>query len=238
MHCVGHTTIEYPLTDKAIAEILDAIQPAIEAAGGKCLVLIDTLRSAFVGEDYDERDESSMVRLLRPLQRLAKKYNACVVVLHHNAKYSNAYSGSTAIAAVADTLWNWKSDKIALTGELIMEGTRGDSQYPITFAYRMDDQRYYYFGSKAEQNQAEEDKRIYHVIKYLDGQSRTLKELEEPTGKNRTAITRAIDDAYEAHYVTRCGLGTKASAFQYALTDSGREIIQRYATQDQLGLLG
>ena len=161
-----------------------------------------------------------------------------MVVLHHNAKYSNAYSGSTAIAAVADTLWNWKSDKIALTGELIMEGTRGDSQYPITFAYRMDDQRYYYFGSKAEQNQAEEDKRIYHVIKYLDGQSRTLKELEEPTGKNRTAITRAIDDAYEAHYVTRCGLGTKASAFQYALTDSGREIIQRYATQDQLGLLG
>ena len=116
LYAVDHTTIEYPLTDTAIAGILDAIQPAIEAAGGKCLVLIDTLRSAFVGEDYDERDESSMVRLLRPLQRLAKKYNACVVVLHHNAKYSNAYSGSTAIAAVADTLWNWKSDKIALTG--------------------------------------------------------------------------------------------------------------------------
>ena len=235
---MDHTTIEYPLTDKAIGGILDAIQPAIEAAGGKCLVLIDTLRSAFVGEDYDERDESSMVKLLRPLQRLAKKHNACVVVLHHNAKHSDAYSGSTAIAAVADTLWNWKSNKVALTGELIMEGTRGDSQYPITFAYRMDDQRYYYLGSKGEQNQAEEDKRLYHVIKYLDGpQPRTLNELVEPTGKNTAAITRAISDAYEAHYVTRLGKGTKASAFQYALTDSGREIIQRYATQDQLGLL-
>ena len=72
LYAVNHQTITYPLTDATIASILDAIQPAIEAAGGKCLVLIDTLRSAFVGEDYDEVDPSSMVKLLRPLQQVAK----------------------------------------------------------------------------------------------------------------------------------------------------------------------
>ena len=68
-------------------------------------------------------------------------------------------------------------------------------------------------------------------------QPRTINELVKPTGKNTTAITRAIADAYEAHYITRLGMGTRASAFQYIVTDSGRGIIERYAAQDQLGLL-
>ncbi|WP_158261277.1 MULTISPECIES: AAA family ATPase [Pirellulaceae] len=96
----------------------------------KPLVIIDTFRSAF---DADEMDVASCKQLLYPLQRVAQRQDAAILILHHRPKSGAKYSGQTAIPGALDYLWMWDSDPEIRRAKLSLVGTRGDLQEPLEF---------------------------------------------------------------------------------------------------------
>jgi len=159
------------------------------------VIIVDTMRSAFCA---DELSVQEMVNLLVPLKQLAYDTGWLVIVLHHNAKHSNQYSGSTAIAAIPDYLWNWTSNKRTREGMLEMEG-RCDYQEALCFLY---DRRNIFTGTVAEKAGAKrEDKREHDLDELLphcpiDWYPRVeickASEMSESTFKRRVAI--AVED--------------------------------------------
>ena len=107
------------------------------------------------------------------LKILAERTNACICLLHHNAKMTNSYSGSTAIAAVADCMWNFHSDKEKFTGKLIMEGIRGAHQQPLHFTYDMGKQRYFFAGTAGDLAQVKDEAEHYKILKHLQHDYKT-----------------------------------------------------------------
>ena len=129
---VDRENIPRPLTPQFIVDALVELQTEIgQAEVQRGVVIVDTFRTAFVP---DTNGEQEMLKILVPLKSLAQKTGWLVMALHHNAKATNAYSGSTAIAGVADYLWNWTKNIPALTNLLSQEG-RGDYEEPQRFEY-------------------------------------------------------------------------------------------------------
>ena len=149
-HRVNPRNIPRPITPQFILTAIDKLKKAMGDIGKKGFVVIDTMRSAFAGSGKDELNPQQMIDLLVPLKQLAYDSGWLVLVLHHNAKHSDQYSGSTAIAAVADYMWNWSSDKKKLTGTLEFAGGRDDHQLPLDFTFDMTSQRNVFIGSRPE----------------------------------------------------------------------------------------
>jgi hypothetical protein len=119
-----------PLDPVKIEKIIVAFKKG--CINQKPFVIIDTLRSAF-GED--EMDVKEMRKLLYPLQRVAQRQQAAILILHHRPKSGAAYSGQTAIAGACDYFWTWDVEKEKCQGTLKLYGTRGDPQSPLVFQY-------------------------------------------------------------------------------------------------------
>ena len=98
----------------------------------KPLVIIDTFRSAF---NESEMDVDEIKKVLYPLQRVAQRQEAAILVLHHRPKSGAKYSGQTAIPGALDFLWVWEVDRERRTGTLELYGTRGDVQPSLHFRY-------------------------------------------------------------------------------------------------------
>ena len=170
-----------PLTIEHTEKCIELLSQQIEVIGKKGLLIIDTMRSAFAGGTYIENDPQSMINLLVPLKDLAYKTNWTIIVLHHNAKGSNKYSGSTAIAAVPDFLWNWTTDKVTGVGELSSEG-RGDVMPNLNFQYNMENQRLQLIDGKP--NDDDEDLILSFINKVGEVTEKDLKD-EFKWGKNK-----------------------------------------------------
>lgn len=124
-HRLAPDSLMRPLT-------IDYIKTAVKkVTDGKCCIIIDTLRSAF---GLDELSPVDIYNALVPLKSLANDLNAVIVVLHHNAKYSNTYSGTTALAGAVDYLWNCQKNVDTQVTTLKWEG-RGDVMPDASFNY-------------------------------------------------------------------------------------------------------
>ena len=124
-----------PLTPAKIETIIKATMPHFANrehlfSTMKPFVIVDTLRSAF---QESEMDSDQMKNLLYPLQRVAQRTDAAILILHHRPKNGAAYSGQTSIAGALDFQWMWQSDRETRIGNLSLIGTRGDIQPPMRF---------------------------------------------------------------------------------------------------------
>lgn len=78
-----------------LREHLDQVRD-LAARTGADLVLLDSFRSLWRG---DERDEAEVAAALDPLRQLAHETDAAISVVHHAQKSGEEYRGSTAIGA-------------------------------------------------------------------------------------------------------------------------------------------
>ena len=159
-------SIPRPLTTEWVSYAVQKVRESTH--NQKMVVIIDTFRSAMSGAD--ELDPGEIYKLLVPFKLLAEELNLCIIVLHHNAKASNAYSGSTAFAGVADYLWNCQKDAEHLRTTLKWEG-RDDVTPDLVFQYCMEDKRLHYIGTQQEAKMMEseeaDDLRMYRVLKWF-----------------------------------------------------------------------
>jgi hypothetical protein len=136
---------ELPFNPSSIEGMIKEVKK--EMGGEKIFVVIDTLRSAF---DESEMDTDEMKRLLYPLQRVAQRTNAAILIIHHRPKNKAFYSGQTAIAGALDFLWVFDSDKETLRGTLSLAGGRDDPDKAMVFELR-DGKNYYVPDAQPEQ---------------------------------------------------------------------------------------
>ncbi|MEZ6049915.1 MAG: AAA family ATPase [Planctomycetaceae bacterium] len=104
-------------TDTVEGMLLEFKETAIR---GKTVLVIDTFRSAF---DASELDVDEVKRLLYPLQRVARRHQVAILILHHRPKSGAKYSGGTGIAAALDYLWLWESEPEKRRAVLSLEDT-------------------------------------------------------------------------------------------------------------------
>ena len=230
---VNPMDIKRPVTPDFVGQCIKAVRQRIIAPKG--LVVIDTLRSAF---GADELSPQEIYNIIIPFKRLAEATHWAVVILHHNAKYSNKYSGNTAIAGAVDYLWNWTKDGQAMTGTMEWEG-RDDVQSSLEFKFDMDLQRNIFVGTTGEiKKQEKEDANeaaIGQVLQYVPENIYEAAALEylfstvqehHPDMTERT-VRRRIDHAYEQHLCLRTGDGKRGDPHRYYLSEPGRAVVNK-----------
>lgn len=174
----------------------------------KPLVVIDTYRSAF---DANEMDVETSKKLLYPLQRVAQRTDAAILILHHRPKSGAKYSGQTSIPGALDYMWMWESDIETREAKLSLTGTRGDLSEPMHFRLN-EDHRNVYVSDPTTKDvedlivqvlQAGElpQKEIVKSVRSLMGDS------SPGIHKLRSMITSMADSAL----IARHGKGTKIS---------------------------
>jgi hypothetical protein len=230
---VAPKDIKLPLEPEFVTDCIGEIKRNMKDQP-KGIVWVDTFRSAFAAhEKFDEVNAACMVAILKPLKDLAAETGWAVVVLHHNAKHSNTYSGSTSIAGVADYLWNWQSNKETLEGKLSVEG-RDDCQRPLCFKYDPEMRRNILLGTSEEvktkkKDDKEEQTRFYFLKNFPDDVDRGITTDEAArlaTCYSRTAVRYAKEE-FDAGFLTRTGEGKKGKPHLYSLTDRGQDFVFR-----------
>ena len=187
------------------------------------------MRTAF---QQDSNDEKEMLRLLTPLKLIAKRTGWAILVLHHNAKYSNRYSGNTAFAGVLDYLWNWTRD--GYRAELALDG-RDDAVLPLCFEFDLDRQLNVYKGSKgeilADEKQEQAAMEIGQVAKHLPDMPNgvTAAEVMALTGLNKWKCGDLLGKAVNGKYAVRVGVGDTRSPSTYYRTPAGKSLAEQYA---------
>ncbi|MEZ5944844.1 MAG: AAA family ATPase [Planctomycetaceae bacterium] len=158
-----------PLDEKKIETIVNECMECFSRDSFekfKPLVVIDTFRSAF---DCDEMDTKEVTKLLYPLQRVAQRTGAAILMLHHRPKTGSQYSGQTSIPGALDHMWMWESDPKTRKGTLSHTGTRADWQEPL--AFKLDENNRNVFQGKGKQagNSREIENLILEVVSENDG---------------------------------------------------------------------
>ena len=202
----------------------------IEAAGSpRGLLIIDTMRTAF---QQDSNDEKEMLRLLTPLKLIAKRTGWAILVLHHNAKYSNRYSGNTAFAGVLDYLWNWTRDGYA--AELSLEG-RDDAVPPLCFEFDLDRQRNVYMGTKGEivtdQKQEQSAMEICQVVRHMPDVPNGIAaaEIMALSGLKKWKCWRPAGEGGQRQVCRPGRAGGHANPSTYYRTPTGKALVEQYA---------
>ena len=90
------------------------------------------MRSVF---GASEMDVEQTKQLLYPLQRVARRQEAAIHVVHHRPKSGAKYSGQTTIAGAADYMWVWESDPDTCRATLELYGTRGQRAPRLHWEY-------------------------------------------------------------------------------------------------------
>lgn len=189
------------------------------------------MRTAF---QQDSNDEKEMLRLLTPLKLIAKRTGWAILVLHHNAKYSNRYSGNTAFAGVLDYLWNWTRE--GYDAELALDG-RDDAVQPLCFEFDLDRQMNVYKGNKGEIVADEKQERtateLCQVVKHLPDAPNgvTAAEVMAISGLKKWKCGDLLGKAVNCKCAVRVGVGDTRSPSTYYRTPAGKALVEQYAGQ-------
>ena len=238
---VNPVDIKRPVTPDFVGQCIKAVRERVN--GPKGLVVIDTLRSAF---GVDELSPQEIYNIIIPFKRLAEATHWAVVILHHNAKYSNKYSGNTAIAGAVDYLWNWTKDSQAMTGTMEWEG-RDDVQSSLEFRFDMELQRNIFVGTTSEiKRQEREDANelaVGQVLRFVPEtiyEAKTMDDLysavhEHHPEMNDWTIKRRVINAYEQNLCLRIGTGKRSDPHRYHLSEAGRQVVNKVTGLTLLG---
>lgn len=149
----------------------------------KPLVIIDTYRSAF---EASEMDVDEAKKLLYPLQRVAQRTDAAILILHHRPKSGAKYSGQSSIAGCLDYMWLWDSNVETKEAKLSLEGTRGDLQQPMYWQLN-EDNRNVYRGDSTTKAKQVSDLTEHWIIQVLQG---------HPDGLTQKAIIAEVKNLW------------------------------------------
>ena len=177
----------------------------------KPLVIIDTFRSAF---SCDELETAAVKELLYPLQRVAQRTDAAILILHHRPKNGAHYSGGTAIAGALDYLWVWNSDIETRQGKLSLEGSRGNPCDPIYFSLNEKNRNVLVGMPQIEQQ---------------DEMERLITEAVETGGLNKQEIVLHVQNAWSGqppgrHKIRNCIDSLEGSTISTSNGDRGAKI--------------
>jgi putative DNA primase/helicase len=230
---VNPMAIKRPVTPDFVGQCIQAVRQRVN--GPKGLVVIDTLRSAF---GADELSPQEIYNIIIPFKRLAEATHWAVVILHHNAKHSNKYSGNTAIAGAVDYLWNWTKDSQAMTGTMEWEG-RDDVQSALEFRFDLELQRNVFVGTTSEIKRREKEEAsevaLGQVLRFVPEtiyEAKTMEKLyslvqaAQPDVNERT-IKRRIMDGYEQNLCLRIGEGRRGDPHRYYLSEAGQQVVNK-----------
>jgi Cdc6-like AAA superfamily ATPase len=231
-HPVNRKLVRLPLSVENVESIISQLQAGIEEAEERSLVIVDTMRSVFT--EANELDNDDMRQLLYPLQGVAQRNNAAILVLHHNSRGRDEYAGVGVIAGAVDVLLNWSSDRKSGKASLEMCGTRDEGQPTLEFLFDTEKQQNVFVGTSAQVTkakrtvEAEEDiAPILAACPDAEFASRNevvkavSKQVEQAESTIRTKLDRAA--SYGWLETKREGKG-----IHVRLTDRGREIIRHW----------
>ena len=194
----------------------------------KGLIIIDTMRTAF---QQDSNDEKEMLATADPVEAHRQEDGLGIIVLHHNAKYSNRYSGNTAFAGVLDYLWNWTRD--GYTAELSLEG-RDDAVQPLCFEFDLDEQRNVFQGTKGESMAADRQESPTLTSARCCGTCPTRPTAYRGSGHGAFGLKKwrcreLLGKAVNAKYAVKVGVGNIGNPSTYYRTQAGKTLVDKYA---------
>lgn len=231
-HPVNRKRVRPPLTVEDIESIINQLPAAIDEAGERCLVIVDTMRSAFT--ESNELDNDDMRKLLYPLQGVAQRQNAAILVLHHNSRGRDEYAGVGVIAGAVDVLLNWSSDRKSGKAVLDMCGTRDEGQPTLEFRFDTVKQQNVFIGTSAQVTKAKRTAQAEEELAPIlaacpeqefvsrnDVVKQVSQKIEQADSTIRTKLDRAV--SYGWLDKKREGKG-----FQVRLTEKGRELVNHW----------
>ena len=119
-----------PFDAERIREFIELVYR--ERGYTECVLVIDTLPSAFCIDQYDAKIVNE---LLYALQRVAQEMNCAIVVLQHRPKSGATYSGHHAMMGALDLFLMYEREPESLVSVLKMVGTRLDHPDDLSFAF-------------------------------------------------------------------------------------------------------
>lgn len=202
-----------PLNPTKIEQMIRHFQSMTDQQ--KPLVVIDTMRSAF---QESELEGTEMRELLYPLQRVAQRTGAAILILHHRPKNGAKYAGMTEIAAALDYLWVWSVDRETKIGTLELYGTRGDPANDLIFHYDERSRRNLYL-AEAEHSQEEIDNMFRKILS--DGncltQSQLTTRLQSVWGGPKVPGVKKIHALVDGMVGSLLVKSSKGGAYYYSL---------------------
>ena len=253
-----HHQVTPPTTFGIIPEAFALIQQEELKALAECikeqmseapaLIVIDTLNRNIGGSESSEDDMGAFIRSAELLQRA---FDATILIIHHTGWNIERERGHSSLRGAADTMVS-----VAKMGERVTDGIEiacvkqkdgdefdkmavaciqvgnGDTA-SVVLTEEMD------LGAiNTERMQREEDAQIIQVLKHVpDDPYLAIKvdEVAKLAQLTEYRCRRLLDRAFNAHYVSRVGLGTKGSAWTFYLTNNGKDLV---STNAVIGLLG
>ena len=181
----------------------------IEARGYR-YVVIDTLSRSIQG---DQMDPDKMTRELEPLQEIAHKTNAAILLVDHHRKGAGENPdaigdilGSTAKSGVADTAWGLYRErgksgaKLAIVGRDVSEQTLALSMDWVTGVWQCD----------GDADALELTERRQEILDALaDLNEATFDEVEKAIGQDRSNTRKRLQDLASIGIVNRKTKGNK-----------------------------
>jgi predicted HTH transcriptional regulator len=181
----------------------------IEARGYR-YVVIDTLSRSIQG---DQMDPDKMTRELEPLQEIAHKTNAAILLVDHHRKGAGENPdaigdilGSTAKSGVADTAWGLYRErgksgaKLAIVGRDVSEQTLALSMDWVTGVWQCD----------GDADALELTERRQEILDALaDLNEATFDEVAKAIGQDRSNTRKRLQDLASIGIVNRKTKGNK-----------------------------
>lgn len=212
-----------------------AIASAVEKTGQKKgLAVIDTLRSCFVAAgDFNERDPTSMARLLGRLRRVAEGTGLGLLILHHTTKKGTSFYGTVAIGGAIDFLWIMTSNEKARNSTLSVKG-RGDAVEDMTFQFDLKRQRLEL--AEGKRGSEDRDEGTEETLKFLgyfgwdEGNAITTGRLRDLIAASGWEVSRSFVESRlrkfaALEFLERRGRGNKKSPYAFWVSDAGKKYV-------------
>jgi len=90
------------------------------------VIFIETFRSAFLGQaEQGEENDAVVMKYIKPIKKWCLDTTNAVMIVHHNNKHADDYTGSSAFLQLLESKWNYKRAEDSPTGILTIS-TRED----------------------------------------------------------------------------------------------------------------
>ena len=194
------------------------------------LVIIDTL-AAFWSVD-NENDASEMTKAVKPLLRLARESEACILLIHHARKSEGSHGdeirGSGALFGLVDIAIVMKRHSVE-TQRLL----QAQSRYPETpseLVVELREHGYVALGDPAAVGKADKLRRLRAV---LTDDSQETEALAKKAGLSRRDATRLLDLLVQDGEAIREGKGKRNDPHRFRRIVSGNPPISRDASKQE-----
>jgi hypothetical protein len=194
------------------------------------LVIIDTL-AAFWSVD-NENDASEMTKAVKPLLRLARESEACILLIHHARKSEGSHGdeirGSGALFGLVDIAIVMKRHNVE-TQRLL----QAQSRYPETpseLVLELREHGYVALGDPAAVGKADKLRRLRAV---LTDDPQETESLAKKAGLSRRDATRILDLLVKDGETIREGKGKRNDPHRFRRIVSGNPPISRDASKQE-----